>query len=156
MEPHNILFELAGADLEGGFLRTHVLHFEIRRDRTMRINPVALRADDFVHEWITRPWNEMVNWTRSSERRRLRGWHEALAKFSGSYWFVQPCSGRPGTWQIAIEAYDSNGRESKDYFFLVTQKDQYDFQMVDASSNRQAGCPGERYHSLDRPTLFPR
>lgn len=54
-----LLLELTAEALEAGFRRTYVMHYGIGADGAQRIDPVALRPQDFVHEWMIRPWGEM-------------------------------------------------------------------------------------------------
>src|SRR5262249_13574211 len=54
-----LLLEMTDSAMEGGFRRTHVLHYRVGSEGVERIDPVALQAQDFVHEWLLRPWSEM-------------------------------------------------------------------------------------------------
>ena len=126
---------------QGQTNRTVVLKHRIDGERTVRVDPVALNPQDFVDEWVHQSWAEMQNWTARDSRARLEKWHK---KAGGDKWilpefkFVQRCS-RPGQWQIA--AADIEG-ERTDYF-LVSESTGGRYEMLDISTKRQPGCPGE-------------
>ena len=70
----DVLIELGDAAISPGFRRTYVLHYSIGPESAERIDPVALQPQDFVHEWIIRPSEEMHS--RSSEAGVK--WHKFL------------------------------------------------------------------------------
>ncbi len=99
LTPQELLLEMTAEAMEGGERRTHVLHYRIGQSSVERIDPVALQAQDFVHEWITRPWNEM----QSRSAGGLPEWHRLLQTGGGEYVLVQPCADRVGFTQVVVK-----------------------------------------------------
>ncbi len=151
-----LLLEMTDSAMEGGFRRTHVLHYRIGADGVDRIDPVALQSQDFVHEWLLRPWSEM----QSRSAPSLMKWHKFLHAdyVSGEYEFVQPCKEREGVTQVAVGITYIGDQEMPQplvVYFLVEDKGEYRFTLTAASFDRQSGCPGEAYASYDNPpSLF--
>lgn len=152
MESNGFLLEFEGAALEAGFRRTHVLHYKVNGTAALRVSPVALQAQDFVHEWLERSWEEAENWSESVARGSLYDAHEELRNaegyVNGEYVFVQHCQD-PGRWQVAVDF-----KEYGTQYFLVREGAQYEFQMLDVSADRQEGCPGESFRTDEMPTFF--
>jgi hypothetical protein len=158
LTPEQLLLELPAEALEGGFRRTYVMHYSFGSDSVQRIDPVALQPQDFVHEWLIRPWSEMES--RSSDG--LEKWHKFLHADDGlgGYELVQPCAERPGVTQIGV-AFDGIGErevpEPLSVYFLVADEGSYRFKMSEISFNRQEGCPGTTAATYDHlPSLFPK
>jgi hypothetical protein len=158
LTPEQLLLELPAEALEGGFRRTYVTHYSFGSDSVQRIDPVALQPQDFVHEWLIRPWSEMES--RSSNG--LEKWHKFLHADDGlgGYELVQPCAERPGVTQIGVALGGIRKREIPEplsVYFLVADEGAYRFKMSEISFDRQEGCPGETaatYANL--PSLFPK
>jgi hypothetical protein len=154
--PDELLLELMAGAMEGGFRRTYVLHYGIAAAGAERIDPVALQPQDFVHEWLLRPWSEMQS--RSSDS--VAKWHKFLHAdyVGGEYEFVQPCMERPGITQIGVGIGYIGDRDIPEplrVYFLVEDKGDYRFKMSEVSFDRQPGCPGESYAIYDNPpSLF--
>jgi hypothetical protein len=158
LTPEELLLEFTAEALEGGDRRTYIMHYNIGSDGVQRIDPVALQLQDFVHEWMTRPWGEMQS--RSSDG--LEKWHKFLYadRGFGEYEFAQPCAERPGVTQIGV-AFDSIGeRETPEplgVYLLVEDHGGYSYKMSEISFDRQEGCPGETAATYDNlPSLFPK
>jgi hypothetical protein len=158
LTPEELLLEFPAEAMLGGFRRTYVMHYSIGADSVQRIDPVALQPQDFVHEWLIRPWSEMQS--RSSDR--VEKWHKFLYADHGfgEYEFAQPCAGRPGVTQIGV-AFDSIGeRETPEplgVYLLVEDHGGYSYKMSEISFDRQEGCPGETAATYDNlPSLFPK
>jgi hypothetical protein len=154
--PEELLLELTARAMEIGWRRTYVMHYSLGSDSVQRIDPVALQPQDFVHEWMIRPWDEM----RSRSADSLEKWHKFLDPVSGEYEFVQPCAERPAVTQIGV-ALDSIGErempEPLSVYFLVEDHGGYSYKMSEISFDRQEGCPGETEPSYDNlPSLFPK
>ncbi len=156
LTPVNLLLEFSAEAISPGFRRTYVLHYSIGPESAERIDPVALQPQDFVHEWLIRPWSEMKS--RSSEA--LEKWHsflEARLVF-GEYEFVQPCIDRPGVTQVGVEVINIGERdvpEPLSVYFLVRDNGKYRYEMSEISFARQDGCPGETFADYDNPpSLF--
>jgi hypothetical protein len=151
LEPAGALVEFAGSSIDADILiRKHVLHYEVDRDKVRRIEPIALSPQDFVDEWLTRPWSEMAAWSDP----QLASWHKKLHKdfVSGEYNAAQRCA-RPGQWQVSI---DFDGQVS--YFSLI-ERGNYRFRMLGISDGPQPDCSGQNeLLRLGDPnlTLFPK
>ena len=146
----DFLLELTAGALSPGWRRTYVLHYTVGAHGARRIDPVALQPQDFVHEWINEPWPEMA----SRSATGLENWHKFLHDFSGEYDFVQPCSGRKGFTQVAIEP--SVVGKKKPMYFLVKDNGDHSYRMSGVSYVRQTGCPGQA-QPIDftiQPSLF--
>lgn len=154
--PGELLLELTAEAMEGGFWRTHVMHYRIGVEGTERIDPVALQPQDFVHEWMLRPWSEMQ--ARSSAS--VMKWHKFLHAdgVGGEYEVVQRCEERPGVTQIGVRIWHIGDQEVPEpliVYFLVEDNGDYRFKMSEVSFDRQPGCPGESEASYDKlPSLF--
>lgn len=167
LQPDELLMEMRDRSIDAGIHnRAHVLDFKTTDESVARIDPVALQPQDFVDEWLTRPWSEMAS--RSTEEKsahdnqtKLEKWHKFVgADFvGGDFTLVQACSETPGQWQIGVDI-DWIGKkdlpEPLSVYFLVQQLEgPYRYKMTDISFNRQDGCPGDSGPSLEKPTLFP-
>jgi hypothetical protein len=154
--PEELLLELTGQAMEIGWRRTYVMRYSIGSDGVKRVDPVALQPQDFVHESMIRPWDEMQS--RSSDG--LEKWHKFLHAASGEYELAQPCAERSGVTQVGV-ALDSIGElempEPLDLYFLVEDQGGYHYKMSEISFSRQEGCPGETQATYDNlPSLFPK
>lgn len=134
--------------------RTVIVKHKIDGDRTIRLDPVALNPQDFVDEWVHQPWAEMQNWTAKDLRARLEKWHKEAG---GDKWilpefeFVQRCS-RTGQWQIAAAELEGE----RTCYFLVSESAGGRYEMLDISTKRQAGCPGETPPDFAIRSIFPK
>jgi hypothetical protein len=129
-----LLMEIRDRSIDTGIHnRPHVLRLAIQGDTVTRMDPVATHPRDFVDEWINRPWTEMASRTDSPDRWRQV--HEMLhreARFA-EFELLQKCSSIASTWQIGLHGH----------YFLVRDLGEYRYRMVDISTTRQAGCPGQ-------------
>ncbi len=148
VEPRDVLIEYGSTGIEPGFVRRHVLHFEVEGDRTRRIEPIALQPEDFVDEWLSLEWPKATAWSVP----RLEVVHSKLRGDAvDGYAYAQQCTERPREWQVAVE-FEKLGT----FFFLIEDRGEHRYRMIDASTQRQQGCPGEQRIDYDRhPTLFP-
>jgi len=158
VEADDLLMEFRDRSIAGGIHnRTHVLHYTAKNGSpAVRVDPVALQPQDFVDEWITRPWSEMES--RSAGDEKLQKWHELIAGAYGDFTLSQPCKDPPGQWQIGLDLGilgEHQLPEPLSVLFLVRQREQNRFTMVGISFNRQDGCPGESGPVMDSPSLFP-
>jgi hypothetical protein len=147
LKPDDLRIELRDSSIDAGIHnRAHVLHYRVGLQAVQRVDPVALRPQDFVEEWLTRPWAEMESRTAASYRGRLKKWHNLLHTklVFGEYVFVQKCTARVHDWQIAINMTHTAATPSAPtVYFLVYELGQQRYEMMDVSSTRQHGCPGE-------------
>ena len=106
----------AGYSLDPGvFARDHILRYQVQGNQTLRVNPVAGSARDFLDEWINMPWEEAKRWSDPSTCVEQRHWHAFL--HDNKCWstdglsFVQPCESaasghgdaNPTEWQIGVD-----------------------------------------------------
>ena len=158
LTPGDMLLELQAESLEAGWRRTYVMHYSIGGDGVQRIDPVALLPQDFVHEWMIRPWGEM----RSRSSDSLERWHNFLHAdyVFGKYEFAQPCVERPGMTQIGVALGNIGEREMPEplsVYFLVEDHGSYSYKMSGISFGRQEGCPDETQATYENPpSLFPK
>lgn len=136
--------EVVAEALEAGMRRTHELCYKIRSEGVERIDPVALQPQDFVHEWMIRPWDEMQS--RSSDA--VAPWHKFLHAdlVFGGYDFVQPCIDRPGFTEVGVELKSLGDREIPEplpVYFLIQDKGNYSYEMSEISFEPHDDCPGE-------------
>jgi hypothetical protein len=160
LDPGDLLMEIRAHSIDDGIHnRAHVLHFKIDGSTVERIDPVALQPQDFVDEWITRPWSEMESRSAAEGNGKMQKWHGFIADefVFGEFRFVQACQEKAGQWQIGVDMHVIKGKELPEdlsLYFLVQQSDGYRFKMAGISFQRQEGCPGESQPSIEGPTLF--
>ncbi len=147
VEADEALVEFGSSGIEPGFVRRHVLHFKIEGDSAKRIEPLALQPQDFVDEWLSQKWASIAEWTEP----KLNPIHSKLRRVGvEEYAFAQPCASRPGEWQVAVN-FEKLGK----YFFLLHDRGDHRYRMLDVSHDRQPGCPGETLIDLEKqPSLF--
>jgi hypothetical protein len=116
--------------------RLHIVRYKIGRDGGRRIDPVALLPQDFVEEWLTRPWTEMAARSVFGRRQKLEQWHQTFHSdsLSGAQMFVRQCGRLPGRYQVAIEL------NSSPVYFVVQEFSEFAFAVEDVSRTRQPGC----------------
>jgi hypothetical protein len=103
LDPDELLMEVRDRSIDDGIgNRSHVLHFNVAGAAVERVDPVALQPQDFVDEWLTRPWSEMQTRSADSDRGKLRRWHESLGIRFAEFSLVQECL-QHGQWQIGID-----------------------------------------------------
>lgn len=148
VEPREVMIEFGSTGIEPGFVRRHVLHFKVEGDRTRRIEPIALQPEDFVDEWLSLEWPIAAAWSAP----KLEVMHGKLQGDAvDGYAYAQRCTERPSEWQVGVE-FQRLGT----LFFLIEDRGEHRYRMLDVSSRRQQGCPGEQQIDYDRhPTMLP-
>lgn len=153
----DLLVELRAEAIFPGYRRTHVLHYSIGPESVERIDPVALQPQDFVHEWLIRPWEEM----QSRSSKEVAKWHKFLHAdlVFGDYDSVQPCIYRPGFTQVGVELRTLGDREIPEplaVYFLIQDKGIYSYEMSGISFYPQDDCPGDSppVDYTEMPSLF--
>jgi hypothetical protein len=143
LTPDELLVEFLGLSTDVDVHhRTRVRRFEFR-DGVRRIDPIALQPQDFVEEWLLRPWAEM----ESRSLPATKPSHDQLhADFVlGEYSSVVPCLARPGRWLIDLAITDIGGKKLAaplETYFLVRELGNYKYQMESAGDQEPEGCPG--------------
>lgn len=160
LKPDEVLIELRGRSMDPRVRdRTHVLRFRIGPSAAVRIDPVALQPQDFVDEWLTRPWMEMASRSSAADLDELERWHGFLSGDSDTAEIrvVQPCADKPVDWKIALTMEWISGKKMPEPFtlyFRVHGLGQYRFEMAAISFHPQDGCPGETPPIPGSPSFF--
>jgi hypothetical protein len=128
--------------------RDYTRSFQVAGDHVTRLPPLGLRPQDFVDEWVHRPWQEAAPWVVNSNLETLRDWHSKLQEhdYYSEIEFVQPCDKEPSRWQIGLLIEVEKGKEPLpgELFFGVIRK-QGAYYLTDVSPTRPLGCPGEAF-----------
>jgi len=89
--------------------REHILNFEIKGDRILRVAPLAWGPEEFLDEWLDLDWGTAAEWTDTKARDRLLAWHERLGgerrnSYSSEIVSIAICGNRqlPRVWQVAF------------------------------------------------------
>ncbi len=152
-----LLMEIRDRSIDGDIhSRAHILHLDTSGEEVRRLNPVALKPQDFVDEWLIAPWTEMES--RSAPDTSLKQWHDFLHGdfVSGEFQLVQKCE-KSDLWQIGVELYWAGGKqlpEPLSPFFLVEDLGNHSYRVSSISLARQPGCPGDSQPDLSNPSLF--
>jgi hypothetical protein len=155
----NLTLEFVASSIDTGVhSRTHVLRYRVEGSQVRRVAPVALQPQDFVDEWLTRPWSEMEVYSAPSELTELRDWHRQLHSdfVHGEFQLVQRCQEDGRFWQIGLAMnYDERAQRFLDrMYFFVWQHEDYHFEMLNVSPTRQPGCSGQGLPTSKYPSLF--
>ncbi len=139
LKPDELLLEFRDASIDTDVHnRKIVLRYKIAGEAAERIDPVALQPQDFVAEWLQRPWSEMGKRSLASAHRELEQWHRRLhADFVlGEYEAVQSCEEKPGHWRVSIDITHIGEKKLAEPLplqFQVKQTGEHSFVMVDVS-----------------------
>ena len=139
--------------------RTHLLRYSIGPSAVERIDPVALQPQDFVDEWLTRPWSEMISRSFADNRDDLEKWHDTIARnlVAGNIDVVQPCRDVPDNWKVAVTLNWIGGKKlpnPRPVYFLVHELGKYRFAMAAIGNREPDGCPGKTPPVSANPSLF--
>jgi hypothetical protein len=163
LKPDELLLELRDRSIDSGLRnRTHVLRYGVEPQPVTRINPVALQPQDFVDEWLTRPWLEMESRSSAANRDKLAQWHNFLSGPDGSFVggdinVVQRCTEKPDDWKVSVTFHWIAGKELPEQFtvyFLVYGIGRYRFEMKAINIEAPDGCPGNSPRNSESPSLF--
>ena len=157
LSPDEAVVEFSGSSIDSAVLvRTHVLHYLIKGGTAERIAPVAFNPDDFVDEWLTRPWSESRQWVVARNTGALEksyaslheGGRPTLGEFNGP---PLRCRNDPTLWQVAFGDDDS----SPGPYFLVRWLAPYRFTLVDIRKEKSRDCDIADSMRDNVGTLFP-
>jgi hypothetical protein len=136
MEPDGFRIDYT-AFAPASFRRKGVLHYKIIANQPRRIAPVALTPQDFVDEWLHRPWSDARNWSRSGNQKTLHAVHTNLQRINRVETYYGPvtrCSGDT-LWQVRAGI---GGIETR--YFLIRETAPHDYLMAAARKTRESGC----------------
>jgi hypothetical protein len=130
----------------GILLRVHLLNFGVTGDAVTRIEPLALRPEEFLDEWFQLAWSDASKSVEKSQESHARLWHEwkkPVAPADSSLRFVQPCGHeKPAKqWVVGID-WGEGATVAKSLYFKISRTDGT-FRILGVSEIRPAGCPGE-------------
>jgi len=154
LEPDALIIELLDRSVDGGVHNRTQVHRYSFKNGSRRLDPVALQPQDFVEEWLTRPWSEM----QSRSAPETAQWHSKLHAdyVSGDYTAVVPCAQKPGRWVIGIDITHLGEKElpkPQPAWFLVNDLGGYRYRMESVSDERPKGCPGQAWPGDKHPWL---
>jgi hypothetical protein len=142
LKPEELIVEFLDGSVDPGIHnRTQIDRYNFEHG-VRRLDPVAFQPQDFVEEWLTRPWSEM----ESRSQAGVKPWHDQLSNdlVLGDYAGVIPCAALPNRWLIDLEITHI-GKEldkSIEAFFLVRDQGGYHYTMDAVSADRPEACPG--------------
>jgi hypothetical protein len=155
LKPDELITEFLDRSVDDGIHnRTNIQRLSFSNGSIRRLDPVAFQPQDFVEEWLTRPWSEM----QSRSRPGLQPWHEKFqTDFSaGEYQNVVPCVAKPAQWLIELaftQIGDKEFTNPESVFFLVRDLGNYHYSMESVSTESPEGCPGDGPPSDKHPWL---
>jgi hypothetical protein len=152
LKPQGVTLEFLDRDADPEiWLRTHIHKFAFT-DGARRVDPVALQPQDFVEEWLTRPWAEM----QSRSLAETEFWHTKLSGNSvgGTYSTVLPCRSRPELWLIGLAMDEKDLSKPVSTYFLVHELSKYHYQMEAVGRHAPTGCTGKSI-DLDKHPWLP-
>jgi hypothetical protein len=147
--PDDLVIELKDRSIDTRVRnRTHLLHYRVTPVAIERIDPIALTPEDFVDEWLTRPWSEMTRWSSASDRDILERWHGFLSGDSDTAEIrvVQSCTDKPDDWKIALSMEWIAGKKLPEAFTLYFRVQGFGnnvFKMAGVGFHPPDGCPGD-------------
>jgi hypothetical protein len=160
LKPDELLLELRDRSMDTRMRnRTHVLRYSVGPSAVERIDPVALQPQDFVDEWLTRPWAEMAARSSATDRDKLQKWHDFLSGDSdvAEIRVVQPCADLQDDWKIVLTMEWVAGKKMPEPFtlyFRVHGLGKYKYEMAAVSFHPPSGCPGDAPPTSSSPSLF--
>ena len=119
-----------------GHRREGVLQFEVHGNSARRVDPVALRPEDFVDEWLARPWSEMESWSAPANGATLRAAHQELqeTKVPPIGTAIYHCR-EADTWQVEIDFTADTTR-----YFIMLEPTEHAYRMIDVRTTPQPSC----------------
>jgi len=130
--------------------RHHILKYSVIADRVQRIQPVAVTADEFVDEWLERPWTEAQAWSSVVNRASLAKWHASQTRGFLGFPDQQFCSADRKLRQIRF----AEAAQGKPILFLVREISPHIFEMVSAGTQSALRCgPPQPLENRGEPLL---
>ena len=162
-EPGSITIQFPVRSIDTSYPRTFVAHYALAGDKAVRVDPIALRPNDFVEEWMSLSWEDAAKWSESVHAGSLKSWHSKFLPTENVTGDPEPwrkCG--DGLYQIGYSGLKRMESEPVEKttpigsaYFLVRDLGQYRFRMVNMSDKEFDGC-GPEYQPDDKaPTLIP-
>ncbi len=133
--PDDVLVQFNAGGIVGGSPHWAVRHFQVLDGTATQIDPIAVRPQDFVIEWIAAPWQQSQ---MRSESPRLEEWHAQLHREDGVGDFPDPtlqCTEGSDLWQVGTYFYDGPKR-----YYRVRWQRPYSFTLVGVSEAPYPDC----------------
>lgn len=113
-----------------------------------RLDPIALQPQDFVEEWLTRPWAEMQSRSAPETQASHRRLHadSLLAEYAA----VFPCTASD-RWLIGLDILRIGAKKrSKPVarWFVVRDLGTFQYRLESVASSRPSGCPGDSIETV--------
>ncbi len=142
LKPDELIIELLDSSVDVGVHHRTQIHRYSFVDGVRRLGPIALQPQDFVEEWLTRPWSEMRSMSLPETQRWSGKFHNNAMEYSN----VVPCAAKPDRWSVGFRITDREGKalpEPLEVNFLVRDLGNYRFEMEAVSDSEFEECPGE-------------
>jgi hypothetical protein len=156
LQPDGLVVEFRDASVDPGVHNRTQVYRYLFADGARRVDPIAFQPQDFVEEWLTRPWEEMQSRSSPDTAEAHARLHSEFV--GGEYSNIVPCQTRPGRWLIGLDiAYTGEKQlpEPLPTYFLVHELGQYRYQMESAGATEPKGCPGHGDPPDKHPWLPP-
>ncbi|HWZ32225.1 MAG TPA: hypothetical protein VNX18_12865 [Bryobacteraceae bacterium] len=143
VSPHEVIVEFLDSSVDVEIHnRTHIHRYNFAQG-TRRLEPIALQPQDFVEEWLTRPWDEVKSWSAAG----LKELHGQLhSDYIGArYLGVVPCGAKAGNWLVELSVTRVGEREFSDpleTYFLVRDLGNYRYRMEAVPFETPPECEG--------------
>jgi hypothetical protein len=112
--------------------REGVLSYQVRGNIAHRVDPIALRPEDFVDEWLSRPWSEMREWSAPVNAEAHEELQTKTARPIGLAIFR--CH-EADTWQVEIDLDATDTR-----YFILQESAEHAYRMLDVRTTPQPSC----------------
>jgi len=134
--------------------------YQISGDQISRLQPLALKPEDFLDEWVSLGWDEAARWSTQSADADLQKWHSrinALANDSTEIEFVQPCPAPPSAYKVWLVGLwidqKLNPTAEDERLYIVVSDRKRAFFVDSVQTSRPPGCPGKTRHFETSRTL---
>jgi hypothetical protein len=134
--------------------------YQISGDQISRLQPLALKPEDFLDEWVRLGGDEAAHWTNRSEDGDLQKWHSrlnTLAYDSTEIEFIQPCPEQPSADKVWLAGLwidqKLNPTTQDERLYIVVSEKKHAFYVDSVRTIRPAGCPGKTRQFVTNWTL---
>ncbi len=148
LKPEEMIIEFTDRSLDSGILtRTRIFRYSFA-PAARRVDPVALRPQDFAEEWLTRPWDEVQS--RSAEQTKEQHNRLYADYIFGDFYSVTLCDKMHQHWLITVDIRDIGEKKLNEplrTYLLLSELDKHQYRMENVGQSRPAGCSGRKVHS---------